>query len=322
MLYTFYGVTNARIQHSSETTMPDFPHLTATSQLDREFIETRLFRLSDTLRDGEVANRRLSGLALYSLFYEPSLLTRTSFERAMGLLGGQVYQTEDASQFYPVSNASHIDNVINILASLRIDVVVLRSSAPGVVERAEFANAVTVINGGSADDHPTQALADLYTLKCELGGIDGVHVAVVGRLEHRNVNALLRGLALFENVRVSLIPVSGGVDPEVLSHCRQQGMCIDTEGDASVLRTADAIYLNAPRTLAHVQLLRSRGAFNLRIDSDFMASLKPHCIIMDPMQRSGDFAVEVEDERLAFYRQSENALVMRMAILADIFGRA
>ena len=264
----------------------------------------------------------MSGLALYSLFYEPSLITRTSFERAMGLLGGQVYQTEDASQFYPVSNASHIDNVINILASLRIDVVVLRSSAPGVVERAEFADALAVINGGSEDDHPTQALADLYTLKRELGGIDGVHVAVVGRLEHRNVNALLRGLALFENVRVSLIPVSGGVDPDVLSHCRQQGMCIDTERDASALKMADAIYLNAPRTLAHVQLLRSRGAFNLRIDSDFMASLKSHCIIMDPMQRSGDFAVEVEDDRLAFYRQSENALVMRMAILADIFGRA
>ena len=205
--------------------------MTATSQLDREFIETRLFPLSDTLRDGEVADRRLSGLALYSLFYEPSLLTRTSFERAMGLLGGQVYHTEDASQFYPVSNASHIDNVINILASLRIDVVVLRSSAPGVVERAEFADTLAVINGGSADDHPTQALADLYTLKRELGGIDGVHVAVVGRLEHRNVNALLRGLALFENIRVTLIPVSGGVDPDVLNHCRQQGMRIDTESD-------------------------------------------------------------------------------------------
>ena len=322
MLYTFWGVTSAPTHHLSEITMPDFPHLTATSQLDREFIETRLFPLSDTLRDGEVADRRLSGLALYSLFYEPSLLTRTSFERAMGLLGGQVYQTEDASQFYPVSNASHIDNVINILASLRIDVVVLRSSAPGVVERAEFADALAVINGGSADDHPTQALADLYTLKRELGGIDGAHVAVVGRLEHRNVNALLRGLALFENIRVTLIPVSGGVDPDVLSHCRQQGMRVDTESDASALRMADAIYLNAPRTLAHVQLLRSRGAFNLRIDGDFMASLKPHCIIMDPMQRSGEFAIEVEDDRLAFYRQSENALVMRMAILADIFGKA
>ena len=301
--------------------MPDFPHLTSTSQLDRSFIEKRLFSLSDTLRNGNAASGRLDGVALYSLFYEPSLLTRTSFERAMGLLGGQIYHTEDASQFFPVSNASHMDNIIKILASMRIDVVVLRSSAPGVVERAEFADALAVVNGGSADDHPTQALADLYTLQRELGGIDGAKVAVVGRLEHRNVNALLRGLALFENVSVTLVPVSGGIDPEVLSQCREQGMCISIEGDVEALQTVDAIYLNAPRTLAHVQLLRSRGAFNLRIDSDFMASIKPHCIVMDPMQRSGDFTVEVEDDRLAFYRQSENALVMRMAILADMFDR-
>ena len=301
--------------------MPDYPHLTVTSQLDRAFIEARLFPLCETLRSGNAADGRLSGLALYSLFYEPSLLTRTSFERAMGLLGGQIYHTEDASQFFPVSNATHIDNVIKILASMRIDVVVLRSSAPGVVERAEFADSLTVINGGSSDDHPTQALADLYTLQRELGGIDGVNVAVVGRLEHRNVNALLRGLALFDDISVTLIASSGGVDPDVLNYCRQRGMCVSLENDLDTLQAADAIYLNAPRTVAHARLLRSRGALSLRIDGDFMAKLKPHCIILDPMQRSGDFAVEVEDDRLAFYRQSENALVMRMAILANMFDR-
>ena len=281
-----------------------------------------MFPLCETLRSGNAADGRLSGLALYSLFYEPSLLTRTSFERAMGLLGGQIYHTEDASQFFPVSNASHIDNVIKILASMRIDVVVLRSSAQGVVERAEFADSLTVINGGSADDHPTQALADLYTLQRELGGIDGVNVAVVGRLEHRNVNALLRGLALFDDISVTLIAASGGVDPDVLNYCRQRGMCVNLENDLDTLQAADAIYLNAPRTVAHARLLRSRGALSLRIDGDFMAKLKPHCIILDPMQRSGDFAVEVEDDRLTFYRQSENALVMRMAILANMFDRS
>ena len=281
-----------------------------------------MFPLCETLRSGNAADGRLSGLALYSLFYEPSLLTRTSFERAMGLLGGQIYHTEDASQFFPVSNASHIDNVIKILASMRIDVVVLRSSAPGVVQRAEFADSLTVINGGSADDHPTQALADLYTLQQELGGIDGVNVAVVGRLEHRNVNALLRGLALFDDISVTLIASSGGVDPDVLNYCRQRGMCVSLENDLDTLQAADAIYLNAPRTVAHARLLRSRGALSLRIDGDFMAKLKSHCVIMDPMQRSGDFAVEVEDDRLAFYRQSENALIMRMAILADMFDRS
>ncbi len=294
--------------------------MTATSQLDRTFVESRLFPLCDDLRKRKGVDERLDGRALYSLFYEPSLLTRTSFERAMGLLGGQVYHTEDASQFFPVSNASHIDNIIKILASMRIDVVVLRSSAPGVVERAEFADALTVINGGSADDHPTQALADLYTLRRELGGIDGASVAVVGRLEHRNVNALLRGLALFDDIVVTLIPASGGVDPDALHYCEERGMRVSIESEVEAARTADAIYLNAPRTVAHAQLLRSRGALSMRIDSDFMAALKPHCVIMDPMQRSGDFAVEVQDDRLAFYRQSENALIMRMAILAEMFG--
>ncbi len=301
--------------------MPKYPHLTATSQLDRALVEKTLFPLSDELRGWQGVWDGITGRALYSLFYEASLLTRTSFERAMGLLGGQVYQTEDASQFFPIANTSYVDNIIKILASMRIDVVVLRSSAPGVVERAEFADALVVINGGSADDHPTQALADLYTLQRELGGIDGAHVAVVGRLEHRNVNALLRGLAMFDDVRVTLIPISGGVDSDVLNYAQQAGVRVDTTRDIEAAYEADGIYLNAPRTLAHAQLLRSRGALRLRIDAAFMSNLKRRCVIMDPMQRSGDFAVEVEDERLGFYRQSENALIMRMAILAHLLGR-
>ena len=67
--------------------------------------------------------------------------------------------------------------------------------------------------------------------------------------------------------------------------------------------------------MAHVQLLKSRNAFNLRIDKEFMSMLKPHCVILDPMQRSGDFAVEVKDSRLAFYRQAENALFVRMGVV-------
>ena len=76
----------------------------------------------------------------------------------MTMLGGEAHHTEDASQFYPVRTASYVDNVIGMLASLHMDVVVLRSSDPGVVDRAAEANALPIINGGSLDDHPTQAL--------------------------------------------------------------------------------------------------------------------------------------------------------------------
>jgi aspartate carbamoyltransferase catalytic subunit len=238
----------------------------------------------------------------------------------MGLLGGTAYHTEDASQFYPVTSPEHIDNIIRILASLHIDLVVLRSSEAGVVDRAGQADAVPTINGGSLGDHPTQALADIYTIHRELGGVDGVSIAFLGRLEHRNVNGLLMALALYDNVKVTLVPFSGQADPDVVSYCEDRGIEFVTTTDISAVQDADCIYLNGPKTLAHVQLLKSRAALNLTIDRKFMSALKSHCVVLDPMQRGGDFSVEVEDERLAFYRQAENALYVRMAALSLMLG--
>ena len=300
--------------------MPPYRHLTSTKQLDRGWIESKLFPLCDELRHDKLLDETLKRRTLYCLFYEPSFLTRTSFERAIGLLGGTAYHTEDASQFFPEKTPNYIDNIIGILASLHIDLVVLRSSDVGVVDRAAETDSLPIINGGSLDDHPTQALADLYTLKRELGNVDGISIAVVGRLEHRNVSALLMGLALFNNVNVTLVPLSGQADPDVVKYCEDRGMELETGTDIEAVREVDAIYLNGPRTVAHAQLLKSRGSFNLRIDRDFMSNLRPHCVILDPMQRSGDFAVEVEDERLAYYRQAENALFVRTAVLLQMLG--
>ena len=300
--------------------MPVYRHLIRTEQLSRDWIESDLLPLAERLRRRDAGGLTLSGRALYCMFYEPSFLTRASFERAIGMMGGEAYHTEDASQFYPVSTPYHIENILNILASLQVDLVVLRSSEPGVVDRAMQADALPVINGGSLDDHPTQALADLCTLTRDLGGVDGVTVAVVGRLEHRNVSALLRGLTLFNDVKVTLIPFSGQADPSVVSYCEKRGVTFTRASEIEEVRNADAIYLNGPRTVAHVRLLKSRSSFNLRIDRDFMSGLRPHCVILDPMQRSGDFTIAVEDRRLAFYRQAENALFMRMAVLSQMLS--
>ena len=302
--------------------MPKFRHLTSTLQLERSWVEPELFPLCDELRNGGLTGAPLAGRSLYCLFYEPSFLTRTSFERAIGLLGGAAYHTEDATQFFPVQAPGYIGNTVNLLASLRLDLVVLRSSDPGVVEMAERADAMPVINGGSQDDHPTQALADIYTLRRELGAVDGATVAVVGRLEHRNVSALLRGLCMYDGVRVLMMPVSGGVDPRLVEYCESNGVAMTLAKSTDALGGADAIYLNGPRTMAHVRLLRSRGVLDLRIDEQFMARLQPHCVVLDPMQHSGDFPIEVKDDRLAFYRQSENALYVRMAVLSHLLGGA
>ena len=299
--------------------MADYQHFTQTTDMDREWIEDIMFPRCDALRNGDSARAPMDGKALYCLFYEPSFLTRTSFERACELLGGKAYHTEDASQFFPVHNTQFVDDIIYILASLKMDVVVIRTGDPHVTERAAATGAMHVINGGSSDDHPTQALADLYTIQRERGKIDGSTVAVVGRLDHRNVSALLKGLAMFKGVNVIPVPFSGQMPERVMHHCAERGVTFQPDAELDMVSEADVIYLNGPRTLAHMQLLASRGKGRLVIDQEFMDSLKPHCIVMDPMQRSGDFSVEVRDERLAFYRQAENALYARMAVLYSLF---
>ena len=300
--------------------MPSYRHLTDTTSMTRSWIEDELFPHCERLRATDRIPPAMEGKASYCLFYEPSFLTRTSFERAVGLLGGQAYHTEDASQFFPVHSARFVDDTTSILASLMIDVVIIRSGDPNVTQRAAAVNAIPVVNGGSADDHPTQALADLYTIQRERGAIDGATIAIVGRLEHRNVSALLRGLALFDDVTVQLVPFSGQVPPDVIEYCKDRGVRFETREDVNEIGSANAIYLNGPRTAAHMDLLRARGRGRLVIDQDFMDSLRPDCIIMNPMQRSGDFIIQVSDPRLAFYRQAENALYARMGVLSLMFS--
>ena len=110
------------------------------------------------------------------------------------------------------------------------------------------------------------------------------------------------------------------MDPVVLASCESKAVKCSRDDGSRGLKILDVIYLNSPRTLAHFPLLKTRNAFNLKIDDEFMTQLQPHCIVMDPMQRSGDFIVETVDNRLTFYRQAENALVVKMAVLKQLLG--
>lgn len=295
-------------------------NLIETSSLERVWIEDVLFPKCDVFRLKKGSGRELEGKSLYCLFYDPSFITRASFQRAMHLLGGQFYQTENASQSFPVTETNHIDNVVAILHSLRMDGVVIRSNEPNVMTEAAGAGVIPVVSGGGIYDHPTQALADLYTLQLERGAIDGAHVAIVGRLEHRNVNAWILGLSLFDNIMVSLLPFSGTINPDIVDLCTERGVKFTRVNTINEIKDPDVVYLNAPRTEAHANLLRSRGMPTIKINQEFMNSLHDKAIVMNPIQRSGDFAIEVVDKRLAFYRQSENALIVRMAVLTEILS--
>ena len=295
------------------------PHLTDTRQLTRQWMEEDIFPLADSLREERWPEKALQGRALYCLFYEPSFLTRTTFERAMTLLGGYVQFTEDASQFFPVRTVSYVEDTIRFLASLHFDVVVLRSSQSGVLSSAAEANVLPIINGGSDTDHPTQALLDLYTLRQELGEIDGIFLAVVGRVNHRNVNALLMSLTQYRNVRVVVVPFSGTVNHDVLEFCHEGGVKVSVENSiSSYTQELDAVYLNGAETAAHAQLLVDRNMVKVRIDEDLLRHLRKDCVILYPTQRMEPWILANADKRWAGYRQAENGLYVRMALLQDM----
>jgi aspartate carbamoyltransferase catalytic subunit len=295
-------------------------NLIESTTLERNWIESTLFSQCDFFRLKKGTGEELQGKSLYCLFYDPSFITRASFQRAMHLLGGQFYQTENASQSFPVTETNHIDNVVAILHSLRMDAVVIRSNEPNVMSEAASADLIPVVSGGGIFDHPTQALADLYTLHLERGSIDGSHVAIVGRVEHRNINAWILGLSLFKDITISVFSLSGAINPKILSLCVERGIKFREVNSMDEIKSADVVYLNAPRTEAHANLLKSRGIPTININQNFMDSLHKRAIVMNPIQRSGDFSIDVVDNRLAFYRQSENALIIRMAVLVDILS--
>ncbi len=295
-------------------------NLIETTTLNRNWIEGNLFPQCDLFRLKKGTGKELQGKSLYCLFYDPSFITRASFQRAMHLLGGQFYQTENASQSFPVTETNHIDNVVAILHSLRMDAVVIRSNESNVMSEAASANLIPVVSGGGIFDHPTQSLADLYTLHLERGSIDGANVAIVGRVEHRNINAWILGLSLFQDITISVFSLSGAINPEILSLCVERGVKFREVNSMDEIKSADVVYLNAPRTEAHANLLKSRGIPTININQNFMDSLHDRAIVMNPIQRSGDFSIDVVDNRLAFYRQSENALIVRMAVLTDILS--
>jgi len=310
-------------------------HILSVNQFDREAIE-RVFNVAHQMLPYAKRQKRttvLNGAILGNLFFEPSTRTRVSFGSAFNLLGGEVRETTGLSNSALAKGESLYDTA-RVLSGYS-DIIAMRHPDSGSV--AEFAEGsrIPVINGGDgANEHPTQALLDLYTIQKELldhgSTIDGMHIAMIGDLKYgRTVHSLSKLLCLFNNVRFTLIsPKELAMPTSIIDAIENAGhQCTITQQfEGSV--DADICYqtrIQEERFPSQEEANQYRGKFRLN-QQIYTKHFQSKTVIMHPLPRdSRAEANELDNDlnlnpNLAIFRQTDNGVLVRMALFALTLG--
>ena len=311
-------------------------HILGIDQFERSDVD-RIFAVADHMRPYAQRQRMttvLEGAILGSMFFEPSTRTRISFGSAFNLLGGHVRETT-GFESTAIAKGESLYDTARVLSGYS-DVIVMRHPEAGSVSEFASASRVPVINGGDgANEHPSQALLDLYTIRSELAGrgrdIDGLRIAMVGDLRFgRTVHSLSRLLGRFNNVSVRLVSPAELKMPEgLVEELRMAGHeVIETDQLEQGIANVDIVYstrIQEERFDTQEDADLYRGRFRLN-QSIYTAFCEPNTVIMHPLPRDSRAGAQELDEdlnddpNLAIFRQSDNGVVVRMALFALILG--
>lgn len=310
-------------------------HILSVNQFNRDAIE-EVFAVANQMQPYALRQKRtevLRGAILGNLFFEPSTRTRVSFGTAFNLLGGEVRETTGMSNSALAKGESLYDTA-RVLSGYS-DIVAMRHPDAGSV--AEFASGsrVPVINGGDgANEHPTQALLDLFTIEKEClahgQAIDGLHIAMIGDLKYgRTVHSLAKLLSLYNNIHFTLVaPTALAMPQAVLDVIASAGHKITITDQLEGSLDADICYqtrVQEERFANQDEADKYRGKF--RLDQQiYTKHFQSKTVIMHPLPRdSRAEANELDNDlnshpNLAIFRQTDNGVLVRMALFALTLG--
>jgi aspartate carbamoyltransferase catalytic subunit len=264
----------------------------------------------------------LKGKILATLFFEPSTRTRLSFETAMLKLGGNYIGFAEPD----ITSARKGENLADTIRTVEnyADVIALRHSLEGSAKMAAEFSKVPIINGGTgAQEHPTQALIDLYTMRKEKGKIDGLKVALVGDLRYgRTVHSLAYALALY-NVELYLVsPESLRMSKDVLETIKNKIPVTENANLETIISQIDVLYvtrIQKERFPDAAEYSKVKGAY--KIDLKTLKGSKKDMIILHPLPRVDEIAPEVDmTPQAKYFQQVWNGIVVRMALLSLVLG--
>jgi len=265
----------------------------------------------------------LKGKILATLFFEPSTRTRLSFESAMHRLGGATIGFAEA-EIASVKKGENLADTVRTVENYA-DIIALRHPLEGAARlAAEFAE-VPIINAGSgAEEHPTQALLDLYTIVKEKGRIDGLSIALMGDLRYgRTVHSLAYALSMY-NVKLYLVsPEILRMRKEVLKVLKEKKVeVVEKNRIEEIISDLDILYvtrIQKERFPDPAEYAKVRGSY--RIDLETLKNAKEDLVILHPLPRVDEIAPEVDSTPHArYFRQVWNGIIVRMALLALILG--
>lgn len=306
-------------------------HIARAQQFDISFIET-LFQLADD--SNAMMPAPMTGLILASLFYEESTRTRFSFESAMRRLGGHVIGTENAKQFSSAAKGESIEDTIRVVSHYA-DIIVLRHDEAGALDRALSATLVPLINAGcGVDQHPTQALLDLHTIKRKCGRTEELTIVFVGDLlSSRTVHSLAYLLGKYRRNRLIFrSPKKLRIPKNITDYLdRHDVYWEEGEGIADGIEDADVIYQTRPQknrasdpiaAAGLEQYLQEKHLY--RVNLSVVERMRKDAIIMHPLPRNDEIAPEVDACPQAVYLddQIDSGLRIRKALLQIVCGRA
>ena len=293
--------------------------------LSVEEIDELISVASDIVNNPENYTEKCKNKTMATLFFEPSTRTRLSFESAMYGLGGNVLGFSDAGSSSTAKGESVSDTVRT--ASIYSDIVVMRHPKEGAPLVATFRSECPVINAGDGGhNHPTQTLTDLFTIRRELGKIDGLTVGFCGDLKFgRTVHSLISALSRYTGIKFVLISpdelkLPGYIKDGVLE---KKGLpYVETKDLDSVMGDLDILYMTRvqkERFFNEEDYLRLKDSYILTPEK--MKNAKTDMRVLHPLPRVNEIATAIDDDpRAAYFRQVRNGKYIRMALVMKLLG--
>jgi aspartate carbamoyltransferase catalytic subunit len=315
-------------------------HVLIAQQFDRDMLDslgalaTKIRRIAKTKAGMEFLNSLLPHKRAMLYFSQPSSRTFLSFYAACQILGIKPAELRDTTTSSEMKGESFEDSIRTF--SSYFDLLIIRSHVQGLAERMAWLlsnteRPIPIINAGSGkDQHPTQALLDIYTLQRSferVGGIDGKTILFVGDLARgRTVRSLSFLLTNYRRVKLHFVaPDALQIGPDILAQLDAARVPYEVSADfEKLIPAADAIYMTRIQDeWDKAGESRAIDASRYHFTADHLRLLKPTGVILHPLPRRQEIATEVDrDPRAVYWRQVRNGMWIRAALMATLFGRA